>query len=167
MHVITFLTLVPCTPFTTFFWTFLAFWTAATGALSWGFWSFGLPWSRPRGGPQALGGHIFVCLELCSRRTSPWYQAPSSIPSPPRQLSPSCHRFSWAQVSSRPEQSIIDILEAQEYKSNQMHEQDVRTNLSAILGRCHHVWKNFTRYFGISRNNWLVFNKSSSANKYS
>ena len=33
MHVVTFLTLVPCTPFTTFFWTFLAFWTAATGAL--------------------------------------------------------------------------------------------------------------------------------------
>ena len=30
----TFLTLVPWTPLTTFFWTFLAFWTAATGAAS-------------------------------------------------------------------------------------------------------------------------------------
>ena len=30
----TFLTLVPWTPFTTFFWTFLAFCTAATGAAS-------------------------------------------------------------------------------------------------------------------------------------
>ena len=34
MRLVTFLTLVPWTPFTTFFWTFLAFWTAATGALS-------------------------------------------------------------------------------------------------------------------------------------